>query len=119
MFDDRYRRRDDGKGPQWPRSEPEIIPPGRESRHEREQRQQGWVYDDRTGVHRIFVAQPGPFSLLAALLIVGLVVAAIVVLVLGLFLFWIPVVVLVVGGLLLSGYIRYAWRRLQHWMHSR
>lgn len=118
MFDDRYRR-DDGKGPQWPRSEPEIIPPGHESRREREQRQRGWVYDDRTGIHRIYVAQPGPFSLMAALLIAGLVLAAIVVLVLGLVLFWIPVVVLVVGGLLLSGYIRSYWRRLQHRMRSR
>jgi len=103
--------------PERPRSEPEIIPPGR---GERRGERTIWVsLDDQGGTQRIYVAQPGPFAIIAALVIAGLVLAGIVLLLLGLVLFWIPVVILIVAALLLTGYIRYYWRRLRHWAASR
>ena len=104
--------------PERPRSEPEIIPPGRGGRRDG----RGYVWtatDEHGGTQRIYVAQPGPFAIIAALVIAGLVLAGIVLLLLGLVLFWIPVIVLVVAALLLVGYIRYYWRRLRHWAASR
>ena len=115
MSDDQSSRR-----PEQPRYEPEIIPPGRD---ERRGRGGGdayvWTSFDDRGTHRIYVARPGPFSIIVALILAGLVLAAIVLLLAGLVLFWIPVVVLVVAALLLSGYVRYYWRRLRFWMAQR
>ncbi|MPZ59215.1 MAG: hypothetical protein GEU91_22580 [Rhizobiales bacterium] len=101
--------------PEQPRSEPEIIPPGRSDRD-------GSIWttvDERGGTHRIYVARPGPFSIIVALLIAGLVLAAIVLLLLGLVLFWIPVVIFIIAAFLLAGYVRYYWRRLQFWARGR
>jgi len=115
MSDDQSSRR-----PEQPRSEPEIIPP---DRGERRGRGGGdayvWTSFDDHGTHRIYVARPGPFSIIVALILGGLLLAAIVLLLAGLVLFWIPVVVLVVAALLLSGYIRHYWRRLRLWMGQR
>jgi len=100
-----------------PRSEPEIIPPGRNGRH-------GDAYvwtsvDERGGTHRIYVARPGPFTIVLVLIVAALALAAIVLLLLGLVLVWIPVVVLVVAAVILAGYLRYYWARLKIWAAGR
>lgn len=117
MFDDRSHRPDDESRPERPRSEPEIIPPSH-GRARGESRI--WMSTGRYGgTHRIYIAQPGPFGIILALIVAGLVLAAIVLVLLGLVLFWIPVVVLVVAAFLLSGYLRYYWRRFQLWLAGR
>ena len=114
MVDDKDS--DPAHKPDRPRSEPEIIPPrvgaGTPSYI--------WLSaGEQSGTHRIYVARPGPFAIIAALALIGLVVAAIVLVLLGVVLIWIPIVV---GGILLallSGAIRHHWRRLQGWWASR
>jgi hypothetical protein len=102
--------------PEQPRSEPEIIPPGQSGR-----RSDGYVWTsiERDGAQRIYVARPGPFSIIFALVIAGLVVAAVMLLLAGLVLFWIPVVVFVIAAFLLAGYSRYYWSRLKLWLARR
>ena len=99
--------------PERPRSEPEIIPPGQA--HGRESGPVWISYGRDDGTQRIFVARPGPFSIIIALVIVGLVLAAVVLILAGLVLFWIPVVVLVIAAFVLAGYLRYYWARLKRW----
>ena len=105
------------RSPERPRSEPEIIPPGRPAGDG-----DGFVWtaiDERGETHRIYVARPGPFSVIVALFLAGLALAAVVLVLLSIALFWIPVVIFIIAAFLLSGYIRYYWRRLRYWAIGR
>ncbi|MFZ1886365.1 MAG: hypothetical protein WAU53_22845 [Rhodoplanes sp.] len=114
--------------PQKPRSEPEIIPPGREGSP---WVQEGWPFEpsseaaDQTANSAVFITvdeqgrthyrtftPPGPFTIGLVLALIGLVGAAILMLALGFVLFLIPVVAVAVVALVLSGRIRTWWRRL-------
>jgi hypothetical protein len=108
-------------GPEQPRYEPEIIPPLRRDRG-RAGRGEGYVWisaDGQGGTRRIYMARPGPFSIIVALLLAALVLAAIVLLLLGFALFLIPVVVFVIAALLVAGYSRHYWWRLKFWAKNR
>jgi Flp pilus assembly protein TadB len=97
--------------PEQPRAEPEIIPPGR-----RGARPGGGVFiyvDEHGNTRRATLKAPGPFAIILALLIVGLIAAVVLVALLGLVLIWIPVVVIMIAALVLSGTIRAYWRRLR------
>ena len=110
-------RNDDASRPERPRSEPEIIPPPRPGA---QARPHVWIaVDEHGGARRVYVARPGPFAILLALLVFGLILAAVVLVLLGVVLFWIPVAILVVAALLLSGAIRHNWRRLRAWASGR
>lgn len=99
-----------------PKSEPEIIPPDRGDRPP----PNAWGGFERSArIHRIYIARPGPFSIFFALLITGLAVAAILLVLLGAVLLWVPVVIFVIAAFMLSGTIRHYWRRLQHWASGR
>jgi len=110
--------------PQKPRSEPEIIPPGREgspwahegqSAGEADQTANSAVFitvDEQGRTHYRTFTPPGPFTIGLVLALVGLVGAAILMLALGFVLFLIPVVAVAVVALVLSGRIRTWWRRL-------
>jgi hypothetical protein len=98
-----------GSIPEQPRSEPEIIPPGR-GRSSRDESGIFVAIDDGSG-GRVYVARPGPFSIILALLIVGLIAAVILVALLGFVLIWIPVVIVLVAAAFLSASIRHYWRR--------
>jgi hypothetical protein len=113
--------------PQKPRSEPEIIPPGREgspwahegwpfqSAGEADQNANSAVFitvDEQGRTHYRTFKPPGPFTIGLVLALVGLVGAAILMLALGFVLFLIPVVGVAVVALVLSGRIRTWWRRL-------
>jgi hypothetical protein len=87
-----------------PRVEPEIIPPGA---------QRG---DD--GVYRVRMVNP-PFSVILVLALIALVSCAIVVLVIGALLVWIPVVAFVVSIVLLFFYARYYWARAKGFLRRR
>jgi Flp pilus assembly protein TadB len=85
--------------PEQPRSEPEIIPPG-SSKHSRVEMAGTWVrIDERDGVRRVVIAQPGPAAIVLGLLVLCLIAGIAFFLVAGLLLFWIPVVI---AGILLA-----------------
>lgn len=81
-----------------PRFEPEIIPPGA---------QRG---DD--GVYRVRMVNP-PFTVLLLLAVIALASIAVILLVIGALLVWIPVVAFVVSLGLLAFYARYYWLRFR------
>jgi hypothetical protein len=111
MTDERFPDR----GPERPKSEPEIIPPGREPRGGRGFESIFIRVDERDGVRRIYLAQPGPGTIALGLLILGLIAAALVLVLAGVVLIWLPILV---GGILLAllvGALRYRWHRLRGW----
>jgi len=113
MADDHHSER----SPERPRSEPEIIPPG----NERDRRGRVWTrYDGGYGVHRIYIARPGPLSIMLGLFIVGTIVGLGILVLAGvLLLLWLPIVI---AGILLAlfyGPVRYHWHRLRDWFGGR
>ncbi|MGP9814019.1 hypothetical protein ACTZWT_21110 [Rhodopseudomonas sp. NSM] len=92
---------DQPKQPERPRFEPEIIPPG-ESHDPRGTR----VFIDQTTTEQIFVGKIGPFGLFMLALGIGAVIAVVLVLLLGAFLLWIPVVGLLIAAGLVAGVLR-------------
>jgi hypothetical protein len=79
--------------PEYPRSEPEIIPPARD----RTQAYGGeWFSTGGRASGGVFVAKLGPWRLIGIVLLFGLVVGAVLALVLGALLITIPIIGLVV-----------------------
>src|SRR5689334_19425122 len=107
VMDRRPPYRPEGSGP-----EPEIIPPDRDgsARWDRDARFR--VQFGRNGFDRVYIGKPGPFSLILASLVLGLVGLTILIVAFGAFLLWLPVTVLVVAGLVLSSALRGYFRRL-------
>jgi hypothetical protein len=100
MFDDRHRdRRPDG-----PRREPEIIPPGQDGRD----RLAGLFmrFEERDGVHRVYIARPGLSSIILGLLLIGLIAGIAFLVVAGLIILWVPILVGAILLALLSGFFR-------------
>jgi hypothetical protein len=108
-----------GHGPERPRSEPEIIPPGHRG-GPRSEVSGIWIgVDERDGVHRVYLKRPGPFSIILGLVAIGAIAFAIFLLVASLALIWIPIAVFIVAAFLLSGTIRYYWYRFRDWLAPR
>ena len=84
-----------------PRSEPEVIPPGHADRDAPRMR----VY-----THRIYIGKPSPLGIILVTLIIGLLSAATLVLLFGVFLFLLPLVVLVATGVIVAGLLRFYFR---------
>jgi len=102
--------------PDRPRSEPEIIPPGRDNRRDGS-KPHVWVWvADREGMRQANVTLPGPFTIFLALALVTVVVGGILLVVLGAVLIWIPVFVLAVGALLIAATARQYWWRFRRWL---
>jgi Flp pilus assembly protein TadB len=96
--------------PERPRSEPEIILPGETDPHPAANSSGMFVFVGPDGkTHRGTV---GPFTIILALLAIGLAAGVILLLVFGLLLVWIPVIAVGLAGLLLYGVARGYWRRL-------
>jgi len=88
---------------QAPRTEPEIIPPGRfDGRSTRNLH----VSIDADGTRRIYVARLGPFGIFMLALVIAVLTAAILILLLSAVLIWIPIVALLVAGTIISGPLR-------------
>jgi hypothetical protein len=92
-----------------PRREPEIILPG--ETHARRP-SHVWVSVENGGARRFYIARPGPFTIILALAILGLVAAAMLIVLLSLALIWIPVVIVLIAGFMLSMY----WQRFRAWL---
>jgi len=91
---------EDTNQPEWPRVEPEIIPPDR-TRRDAQWRPPTWrpYASTQAGeAHRIYVARLGPLGTALLMLIVGVLAAVVLLAVLGAVLIWIPVVVLLVAA---------------------
>ena len=89
-----------------PRSEPEIIPPGRA---ERGRRRMHFYIDERIG--RVYIAKPGPLGTILTVLIVGLLLTVVLIMLLGAFLVFLPVVVLFVTAAIVAGLLRIYFQR--------
>jgi hypothetical protein len=103
-----YLMAEDSGHPERPRLEPEIIPP-RRARGQADWPPHDWrpYAPAAASTHRIYVGRLGPFGFALVMLIVGLLVAAILLAVLGAILIWIPILAL----LLAAGAIFRIWRR--------
>jgi hypothetical protein len=87
--------------PERPRAEPEILPPERSD----DPRRPAGIFvrfDQLGGAHRVFVARPGWPSIMFALLVIALVGALVLLLLAGLFLFWIPILIIGLVAAILS-----------------
>jgi hypothetical protein len=97
-------------GSERPRSEPEISPPERARSHGI------WVtVDEQDGTQRVYMARPGPFTIVLAFAVLGLIGLVALILLLSLALIWIPFVIVLVLAFVLSVY----WRRFRAWMARR
>jgi hypothetical protein len=113
-MDERPTYRPDQTGP-----EPEIIPPDRPDRGRYGATDRGrdrgesriWVSLGQNRFDRVYIARPGPFAMILAALVLGLAGLAVVVVLLGAVLLWLPITVLVVAGLVLSSVLRGYFRR--------
>lgn len=92
--------------PREPHSEPEIIPPG--SAEQGRPRMRVYI-DDRIG--RVYIAKPGPFGTILTVLIVGLLLTVTLIMLLGAFLVFLPVVVLFVTAAIVAGLLRVYFQR--------
>jgi hypothetical protein len=99
-------------GASRPRSEPEIIPPGQSGGRNR-----GgvWVSVNKNGTRRIYMARPGPFTIILALAILALIALVMLILLLSVAVIWIPVVIVLIAAFVASMY----WRRFKLWLARR
>jgi hypothetical protein len=105
MSNDRYTDR----GPERPRQEPEVIPPGQDG-HDR-LRSIFMRFEERDGVHRVYIARPGLASIILGLLLLGLIAGIAFLIVAGLIILWVPILI---GGILLA-LLSAAFRRSGWW----
>lgn len=99
-----------------PRVEPEIIPPGAQSR------QRGFdsifvrVEEGDDGIRRIYLKKPGPFTIALILLAAGTLGVLFFVLLAGLMILWIPLLVIGILFAMFSGSVRDWWSRVTGWL---
>jgi hypothetical protein len=94
-----------------PRSEPEIIPPDSGDRQSRSSAAGIRVFLDDSVVRHIYVARLGPLGMVVLPLMVGILFAITLVLVLGAFLIWIPLIGLLVAAAIISSLLRAYFRQ--------
>ncbi len=92
--------------PEQPRFEPEIIPPG--ATHDPMGTR---IFVDQNTTEQIFVGRVGPFGMFMMTLAIGAIIAVVLVLLLGAFLLWIPVVGFLVALGLVAGVLRPLFQR--------
>ena len=98
---------DDSNEPERPRVEPEIIPPNRFNRSDRDGSwPPSYGFSQMRGTHRVYVGRIGPFGSALIMLIAGLLVAVLLLILIGAALIWIPVVAVLVVIAGLAGLFR-------------
>jgi hypothetical protein len=95
MSNDRYPDR----GPERPRHEPEIIPPGDDRSGPYGLSGLFMRFEERDGVHRVYIVRPGLGSIVLGLLLIGLIAGIVFLVVAGLIILWVPILI---GGILLA-----------------
>jgi hypothetical protein len=104
-------------GASRPRSEPEIIPPGQSGRRDRP-----GIFvsvDENGGTRRVYIAQPGPFTIILALAVLALIAGIMLIVLLSVAVIWIPVVILLIAAFVLSVTFRQYWWRFRNWLARR
>jgi hypothetical protein len=106
------RNNEGPRGTQAPRQEPEIIPPDRAG-----DRSRGiWISVNENGeTRRVYMARPGPLTIILALAVLALIALVMLILLLSVALIWIPVVIVLVLAFVLSVY----WQRFRRWVARR
>jgi hypothetical protein len=94
-----------------PRSEPEIIPPGQPNDPWARGRGRMWSFTGASGSQRIYLTRLGPFSTFLLVAAFGLVAALLLIVLLGAFLIWIPILGLLIAAGIISALLRGYWRR--------
>jgi hypothetical protein len=94
-----------------PGAEPEIIPPDRGDRRLRSDAAGIRVFLGGGGERHIYVARLGPLGMVVLALVIGIIFVITLVLVLGAFLIWIPLVGLLVAATIISGLLRAHFRQ--------
>jgi len=85
-----------------PRSEPEIIEPGREAQGKPRVR----AFADTYGTERIYVVRPSPLGAILITLMTAILTAVLLVLLFGTFLFLAPFLILFVAAVIIIGLLR-------------
>jgi hypothetical protein len=101
-------------GTSRPRSEPEIIPPGQSGRNQRP-----GIFvsvDDEAGPRRVYIAQPGPFTIILALAVLALIAGIMLIVLLSVAVIWIPLVIFLIAAFVLSVTFRQYWWRFRRWL---
>jgi hypothetical protein len=88
-----------------PRSEPEIIPPGKQPYSS------VWVSRPERGSHRFHVTRLGPFGILLLAAIIGAILMLALVLLLGFVLIWIPLIAALIAIGVGFAFLRGIFRR--------
>jgi hypothetical protein len=95
--------------PEYPKVEPEIIPPAHSRAYSNTQ-PPGWRgtpdFSQMRGSQRVYVTRIGPFGLAITLLAFAVLTVAILLALIGAVLLWLPVVALVVGAVIVARVFR-------------
>jgi hypothetical protein len=89
-----------------PRSEPEIIPPDRAGRRSENASSRARIFVNSHGTERIYVATPGPLGIILVALVAGILSAVLLILLLGAFLIWVPLLAFFIAGAVVAGILR-------------
>jgi hypothetical protein len=94
------------------RSEPEIMSPDRL----RDERLRGtshiWVSIEQGGRRRVYIRQPGLFTVILLVLLFGVIMAAVLAIFLGTFLILVPAVIVIVFAFIVTGMMRVYFNRI-------
>lgn len=96
---------------QEPRAEPEIIPLDGDDRQTRSSTARIHVFVDGSGTRYIYSSRLSPLGIVLLALTIGILFTIMLVLVLGAFLIWLPVVGLLVAAAIVSGLVRAYFRQ--------
>lgn len=103
--------------PTRPRFEPEIIPPDRSQRQDRDRSRRAtsnlWASMESEEGPRVYVAKPGPLGTILVAVAIGIILGMTLLALLGVFLFSLPVVGAIICALILSSVIRRYFRVLR------
>jgi len=94
-----------------PPAEPEIIPPDGDDRQSRSSTARIRVFVDESGTRHVYVPRLWLLGILLLALTIAILFAIILVLVLGAFLIWIPLIGLLVAAAIIPGLLRVFFRR--------
>ncbi|HUI97002.1 MAG TPA: hypothetical protein VLX44_14690 [Xanthobacteraceae bacterium] len=86
--------------------EPEILPPDPSRPEAMHGRPDPWSSTDVYTTHRIYVRRIGPLGIFLAALLIGTLVAVVFVILVGAFLVWIPVTILLFVAAVVIGLMR-------------
>jgi hypothetical protein len=88
------------------RSEPEIIPPDHTGQRSAHTSSRARVFINSHGTERIYIATPGPLGIILVALVASILSAVLLILLLGAFLIWLPLLVFFIAGAVVSGILR-------------